>query len=97
MQCVKQGAQSRECCDRSKGRAYRNSGRLGRVGHPGWESADGAVRQLTKNVLAARKLHTSLHAKTLPKQRVKRIVNLDDLGPMGIMFLSRVEPAKRIS
>ena len=42
------------------------------------------------------KLHPPLHAQTLSKQRMKLIVNLDDLGSMGIMFPTRVEPAKRI-
>jgi hypothetical protein len=43
-----------------------------------------------------RELHPSLNAETLSIQRVKLIVNLNDLGFMGIMFLARVAQAKLI-
>jgi hypothetical protein len=45
---------------------------------------------------AMRELYPPLHAETLPKQRMKLIVNLDDLGSMGIMFLTCLEAEKRI-
>jgi hypothetical protein len=43
-----------------------------------------------------RELHPSLNAETLSIQRVKLIVNLNDLGFMGIMFLARAAQAKAI-
>ncbi|HEX4229906.1 MAG TPA: hypothetical protein VHZ07_14630 [Bryobacteraceae bacterium] len=36
-----------------------------------------------------RKLHPSLHAETLSKKWMELIVNLDNFGSMGIMFLAR--------
>jgi hypothetical protein len=44
-----------------------------------------------------RELGPPLNAKVLSKQRMKLIVNLDELGSMGIMFLARQEVARPIS
>jgi hypothetical protein len=43
-----------------------------------------------------RKLHPAPHTETLSKQWMKLIVNLDDLGSMGIMFLTRQGAGRRI-
>ena len=67
---------------------------LRRIGDPRGESADGAVGQLAENILTFWELRPPLNAKILAVERVKRIVNLDGLGTMGIMFLARAARAK---
>jgi hypothetical protein len=95
MQSVQQCAQVAQCCSRNERRADTNVRSLCRVGDPRGEAANGPVGQLAENVLAPWELYSSLNAKTLSVQRVKPIVNLDNLGPMGIMFLARLEAARR--
>src|ERR1700674_5538921 len=67
------------------------------VRNPRRKTADGSVRQFAKKVLSFRTIHPSLNTKTLSKQRVKLVMDLDDLGSMGIMFLSLAGQARRTS
>jgi len=96
MQAVQQCPKLCECRGRGQGRSNSKVRALRRIGDPRRESADGAVGQLAKNVLTFWELRPPLNAKTLAMERVKRVVNLDDLGTMGIMFLSRVAPVRAI-
>jgi hypothetical protein len=63
--------------------------RLRRVGNPRWEPANRTVGQFAENVLPVGQLRSPLNAKALAMKRVKRVMNLDYLGTMGSMFLSR--------
>jgi hypothetical protein len=91
-QCPKFGERSRRGQRRSQGEVRA----LRRIGDPRGESADAAVGQLAENVLTFWELHPALDAKALTVERVKRVVNLDALGTMGIMFLARLGAARRI-
>jgi len=53
-------------------------------------------RELAENALTLWERRPPLNAKTLAMERVKRVMNLDDLGSMRIMFLARAGPARRI-
>jgi len=97
MQAVEQFPKFGECDRRRQRRPNGNGRTLSRIDNPRRESANRAVRQLAKNVLAFRELRPPLNAKALAVQRVKQVVNLDDLGTMGIMFLARAARAKVIS
>lgn len=92
MQTVQQCAQFDEC--RRYRCAHSDVRGLGSVGDPRRKPTHGPIWQLAENVLSMWKLHSSLNAKALSKQRMELIVNLDDLGSMGIMFLARAVPAK---
>src|SRR3954447_11346027 len=94
MQAVQQYPKLGECGDRGQRRSNSKVRALRRIGDPRRESADGAVGQLAENVLTFWELRPPLNAKTLAMERVKRVMNPDDLGTMGIMFLARVVRAK---
>jgi hypothetical protein len=90
MQAVQQFPKFGECGRR---RHYRANGKVGavrRVRNPRRESANRAVRQLAENVLTFRELRPPFNAKALTVKWMKGVMNLDDLGTMGIMFLARV-------
>src|SRR5215210_4663573 len=89
-QCPKFGERSRRGQRRSQGEVMA----LRRIGDPRGESADAAVGQLAENVLSFWELHPALDAKALTVERVKRVMNLDALGNMGIMFLARAALGK---
>jgi hypothetical protein len=89
MQAVQQFPKFGECGRRRHWRPNGKVGTLRRVGNPRREPADGAVGQLAENVLTFWELRSPLNAKALTMQWVKRVVNLDDFGTMGIMFLAR--------
>jgi hypothetical protein len=91
-QCPKFG--ERDC--RRQRRPNGKGRTLRRIDNPRRESANRAVRQLAENVLTFRELRPPFNAKALTVKWMKGVVNLDDLGTMGIMFLSRVAPAKAI-
>ena len=97
MQAVQQFPKFGECGRRGHRRPNRKVGDLRRVGYPRWEAADGAVGQLAENVLTFWEFRPPFYAKALTVQWVKGVMNLDDLGTMGIMFLSRRAWGKRIS
>jgi hypothetical protein len=94
MQAVQQFPKFGEC-DRQCQRRPNGKGRaLRRIGNPRRESTNRAVRQLAENVLTFRELRPPFNAKALTVKWMKGVINLDDLGTMGIMFLARVEPAR---
>ena len=95
MQAVQQCPKFGECGRRGQRRSNGEVGALRRIGNPRRESANGAVRQLAENVLTFWELRPPLNAKALTVKWVKRVMNLDDLGTMGIMFLARAGPARR--
>ena len=97
MQAVQQCPEFGECGGRGQGRSNGKVRALRRIGDPRRESADGAVGQLAENVLTFWKLRPPVNAKTLAMERVKRVMNLDDLGTMGIMFLARPGRARPTS
>src|SRR5262249_32371710 len=68
-----------------------------RIRHPRWKPTDGPVRKFAINVLSAWEFRPALDTQIQPVQRVERVVNLDDLRTMGIMFWARAGPARRIS
>jgi len=94
MQAVQQCPKLGECGGRGQGRSNGKVRTLRRIGDPRRESADGAIGQLAKNILTFWELRPPLNAKTLAMERVKRVMNLDNLGTMGIMFLARPESGK---
>jgi hypothetical protein len=59
------------------------------IGNPRGKSSNGSVGELAKDIFPFGKLNPPLHLYTLSVERVKRILNGDSLGTMGIMFLSR--------
>jgi hypothetical protein len=97
MQAVQQCPKLGECSRRGQRRSKRNVRALRRIGDPRGEAAYAAIGQLAEYVLTFWELHPPLNAKALTVERVKRIVNLDDLGAMGIMFLARREWARHTS
>src|SRR3954451_15629445 len=94
MQAVQQCPKLGECGRRGQGRSNGKVRALRRIGDPRWESADAAIGQLAENVLTFWELHPPLNAKALTVERVKRVMNLDALGTMGIMFLARAARAR---
>jgi len=90
MQAVQQFPKFGECGRRRHCRPNGKVGALRRVGNPRRESANRAVSQLAENVLAFRELRSPFNAKALTVKWMKGVINLDDLGTMGIMFLARV-------
>lgn len=96
MQAVQQCPKLGECGRRGQRRSKGEVRALRRIGDPRGESADAAIGQLAENVFTFWQLDPPLNAKALTVERVKRVVNLDALGSMGIMFLARAEPARRI-
>ena len=90
MQAVQQCPKLGECSRRGQRRSKGEVKALRRIGDPRGESADAAIRQLAENVLTFWELHPPLNAKALTVERVKRVLNLDAFGTMGIMFLARV-------
>jgi hypothetical protein len=97
MQAVQQFPKFGECNRRCQRRPNGKVRALRRVGNPRRESANRAVRQLAENVLTFWELRPSFNAKTLTVKWMKGVINLDDLGTMGIMFLSRAGPARLTS
>ena len=65
MQAVQQFPQFGERARRRQRRANGNVGALRRIGNPRRESADGAVGQLTENILAFRELRPPFNPKAL--------------------------------
>ena len=96
MQAVQQFPKFGECARRRHRRANGKVETLHRVGNPRRESADSAVGQLAEKVLTFRELRPPFNAKALAVQWVKWVMNLDDFGTMGIMFLARAARAKVI-
>jgi hypothetical protein len=96
MQAVQQFPKFGEGGRRRHRRPNSKVGTLRRVGNPRREPAYGAIGQLAENVLPFGELRPPLNPKALAMKRVKRVMNLDYLGIMGIMFLSRAEPEKPI-
>jgi hypothetical protein len=94
MQAVQQFPKFGECDRRCQRRPNGKVRVLRRVGNPRRESANRAVRQLAENILTFRELRPPFNAKALTVKWMKGVTNLDDLGTMGIMFLSRAEPAR---
>src|SRR3954452_4033964 len=94
MQAVQQCPKLGECGRRGQGRSNGKIRALRRIGDPRGESADAAIGQLAEDVLTFWELHPPLNAKALTVERVKRVMNLDALGTMGIMFLARAGAAK---
>lgn len=94
MQAIQQYPKLGECGRRGQGRSNGKVRALRRIGDPRGKSADGAVRQLAENVLTFWELRPPLNAKAPTVERVKRVMNLDGLGTMGIMFLARVVAGK---
>jgi hypothetical protein len=90
MQAVQQFPKFGECGRRCHCRPNGKVGTLRRVGNPRRESANRAVRQLAENVLTFRELRPPFNAKALTMKWMKGVINLYDLGTMGIMFLARV-------
>ena len=97
MQAVQQFPKFGECGRRCHRRPNSQVGTLRRVGNPRREPAYGAVGQLAENVLTLWELRSPLNAKALTMQWVKRVVNPDDLGTVGIMFLAQAGPVRPIS
>ena len=62
MQAVQQFPKFGECGRRRHRRPNSKVGTLRRVGNPGREPADGAVRQLAENVLTFRELRSPFNA-----------------------------------
>ena len=96
MQAVQQFPKLGECGRRSQRRSDAYVAIYRGVGDPRWKPANGSVGQLAENILSACELRTPFDAKPLTIQRVKRVVNSNGLGTMGIMFLARAAPAKAI-
>src|SRR5579863_10270549 len=94
MQAVQQFPKFGECDGRSQRRPDGKGRALRRIGNPRRESANRAVRQLAEHVLTFRELRPPLNAKALTVKWMKGVINLDDLGTMGIMFLARVAAAR---
>jgi hypothetical protein len=96
MQAIEQfpkfGERDRRCQRRPNSKARP----LRRIDNPRRESANRAVRQLAENVLAFRELRPPFNTKALTVKWMKGVMNRDDLGTMGIMFLARAAPAKAI-
>src|SRR3954453_23362469 len=97
MQAVQQCPKLGESGRRGQRRSNSEVRALRRFGDPRGESADAAIGQLAEHVLPVWELHPPLNAKALTVERVKRVMNLDALGTMGIMFLARREWEKLIS
>jgi hypothetical protein len=96
MQAVQQFPKFDECDRRCQRRSNGKVRALRRVGDPRRESANRAVRQLAENVLTFWELRPPFNAKALPVKWMKGVINLDDLGTMGIMFLARQGLARAI-
>src|SRR5437763_12103809 len=94
MQAVQQCPKLGECGRRGQRRSNSEVWALRRIGDPRGESADAAIGQLAENVLTFWELHAPLNAKALTVERVKRVMNLDALGTMCIMFLARAGRGK---
>jgi hypothetical protein len=90
MQAVQQFPKFGECGRRCHCRPNGKVGALRRVGNPRRESANRTVRQLAENVLTFRELRPPFNAKALTVKWMKGVINLYDLGTMGIMFLARM-------
>jgi hypothetical protein len=97
MQAVQQFPKFGECDGRCQRRPDAKGRALRRIGNPGRESTNRAVRQLAENVLTFRELRPPLNAKALTVKWMKGVINLDDLGTMGIMFLALRGRARLIS
>ena len=89
MQAVQQFPKFGECGRRCHCRPNGKVGALRRIGNPRRESANRTVRQLAENVLTFRELRPPFNAKALTVKWMKGVINLYDLGTMGIMFLAR--------
>jgi hypothetical protein len=89
MQAVQQFPKFGECGRRCHCRPNGKVGALRTVGNPRRESANRAVRHLAENVLTFRELRPPFNAKALTVKWMKGVINLYDLGTMGIMFLAR--------
>ena len=96
MQTVQQFPKFGEGHGRGQRRSDGKGLALRRIGNPRRESANRAVRQLAENVLTFRELRPPLNAKALTVKWMKGVINLDDLGTMGIMFLARPAQARVI-
>jgi len=94
MQAIEQRPKLGECDRRGQGKSNGTVRALRWIGDPRGESADGAVGQLAENVLPFWEFRPPLNAKVLAVERVKRVMNLDGLGTMGIMFRAREARAK---
>ena len=94
MQAVQQFPKLSECGRRCHCRPNGKVGALRRVGNPRRESANRTVRQLAENVLTFRELRPPFNAKALTVKWMKGVINLYDLGTMGIMFLARAARAR---
>ena len=94
MQAVQQFPKFGECGRRCHCRPNGKVGALRRIGNPRRESANRAVRQLAENVLTFRELRPPFNAKALTVKWMKGVINLYDLGTMGIMFLARLASGK---
>jgi hypothetical protein len=95
MQAVEQFPKFGECHRRCQRRPNDKGRPPRRIDNPRRESANRAVRQLAENILALRELRPPFNAKALTVKWMKGVINLDDLGTMGIMFLARAGAAKR--
>jgi hypothetical protein len=96
MQAVQQCPKLGECGRRGQRRSNSEVRALRWIGDPRRESADAAIGQLAENVLTFWEFHPPLNTKALTVERVKRVMDLDALGDMGIMFLARAKPGKLI-
>src|SRR3954451_14467534 len=95
MQAVQQFPKFDECGRRRHWRPNGTVGALRRVGNPRRESANRAVRQLAENVLTLLEPRPPFNAKALTVKWMQRVINLDDLGNMGVMFLARLAAGRR--
>ena len=96
MQAVQQCPEFGERGGRGQRFADGESGTPGCIGNPAGKTGNGSIGQITKDVFPAGKNRSSPHPKSLPVQRVKRVMNPDGLGTMGIMFLARAGPGRPI-
>jgi hypothetical protein len=96
MQAVQQFSKFGECGSRRHCRPNSKGGTLRRVDNPRRESANRTVRQLAEDVLTFRELRPPFNANALTVKWMKWVIDLDDLGTMGIMFLARRGPARAI-
>jgi hypothetical protein len=96
MQAVQQCPKLGECGRRGQRSSNSEVRALRWIDDPRRESANAAIGQLAENVLTFWEFRGPLNAKALTMERVERVMNLDALGTMGIMFLARAGPARRI-
>lgn len=95
-QAIQQGPQFRQGGNRRHGGSGIETCAGHRLCHPRRQSRYGAVRQLTKNVLASRESRSSAQSQVLTEQRMPAVMNPDRLRTMGIMFRARQARGKRI-